>query len=388
MSATNGSLRSRSRLIGLALAVVFALSALFATAAGATTIPIKEKYLALGDSLAFGYSQQLFNEHLPAPPPTAFERGYAFYYASLKKFKAEGLQIVNNGCPGETTDSLIGNGPLGSVLDPVEGESPCAYHKVGLGLHNEYGGTKSQLESALEVIGVAAAHGTPVTTISLNIGANDELHAIAKCKAEVQHEYETEGKSKYGATPEAAVKGCIEAHVEALFGHILHNIGSILFTLRNGSLFGSVNYTGKIIFQGGYDPYGRVYKTAEEVTAAQAIGPQFKEAHLGELLTGSIGLAALLNFHEQKLVTDEGAEAAAEGHEAFKGCFVNPETNAVAATTFNPGLPKEAGLLGTLQKYTNMNNQTSSNGQPNGPDIHPTPVGYKRLGQLMFAGCG
>jgi hypothetical protein len=360
MSATNGSAVSYRRLLGCAVVLVLAMSAVFASSASAVKIPVTHSDLALGDSLAFGYSQQLFNENFPTESPTAFEHGYANYYFNISKAKAAGDQLQNLGCPGETTDSMIGNGPIGAALDPTEGESPCGYHKLGFPLHKEYGGTKSQLEAAIETIAVDAGTGKPVTTVTMQIGANDQLHAIAKCEAEVKHEFETEGKSKYGATPEAAVKGCIEAHVESLFTHILHNEGSITFALRNGSLFGGVNYTGKIVFQGGYDPYGNVFGT-------------------GELLVGSNALASLLNFHEKKLMTDEGVEAAEEGHEAFKACF------AVVQPTFNPGNAKEPTRL---QAWTNMANATESNGKKNGPDIHPTPTGYHELALLMNKGCG
>src|ERR1700738_184687 len=115
MSATNGSLRLRSRLIGLTLVAVFALCAMLASTASAT--PVKETTLALGDSLAFGYSAQTFNQHLlEGVPASAFETGYANDYQTLHKAKAAGSQLVNLGCPGETTDSMIGNGALGSVL--------------------------------------------------------------------------------------------------------------------------------------------------------------------------------------------------------------------------------------------------------------------------------
>lgn len=360
MSATNGSAtRSRGRLLGVSLALVFALTALFAANASAV-VPVSQSYTALGDSLAFGYSQELFNQNFPTESPAAFNHGYANYYLNHLAPALNGVQLQNLGCPGETTDSMIGNGPLGAALDP-EGESPCGYHKVGFPLHHEYGGTKSQLESALETIAVDAGTGVHVTTLSLNIGANDQLHAIAKCEAEVKHEYETEGKSKYGATPEGAVKGCIEAHVGPLFKHILKNIGSILFAIRHGSLFGGIDYTGKIIVQGGYDPYGNVFGN-------------------GELLVGSNGLASLLNFYEKKLVTDTGTEAAEEGHPPFEGCYSNPQTG-----RFNPGNKQEPYRL---QTWTNMANTTESNGKKNGPDIHPTPTGYNHLAKYMALDCG
>ncbi|HMD52132.1 MAG TPA: hypothetical protein VKG62_05400 [Solirubrobacteraceae bacterium] len=372
MSAKNGLLRSRSRLVGLAVVAAFALSAMLASTASAKP-PIKETYLALGDSVAFGYSAQLLNENLLAgDPATDFEHGYANYYLTMHKPVLNGIQLTNDGCPGETTDSVIGNGALAAALG-TEPEAPCAYHNVdGLPLHNEYGGPGvSQLENALGVIAVDSFTGKPVTTITLNIGANDELHAIAKCEAEVIYEFTHEPyTSKYGATPEAAVKGCLEAHAAELFTHILTNIGTISYVLHNGALFGGVNWAGKLVFLGSYDPYGTVYKTAAEVATAQAVGPQFAGAKLNELLTGSLPLAQILNLHENAIAPGIGA------------CFAN------VLPVFNSNTNKEPGEKGTLQKWTNMNNQTSSNGQPNGPDIHPTPVGYKKLAKLMTEQCG
>ena len=364
MSATNGSL---FRKLVTCMVAVFALSAILASAASAKPIPIKETQLTLGDSLAFGYSQQLFNENFPAESPSAFEAGYSEEYFDLQKPVNNGIQETNDGCPGETTDSMIGNGPLGAALDPETGESPCGYHKLGFPLHNEYGGTKSQLENTVETIAVDSFVGKPVTSITLNIGANDELHAISKCEAEVKSEYEKEGKSKYGATPEEAVKHCIEAHASGLFEHILKNIGSILFALRNaGTYFGGVNYTGTIAFVGGYDPYGAVFVTHQE------------------LLVGSNALASLLNFHENKLITDEGTEAAEEGHEAFHGCFQNPQP------LWNPGNKQEPVRL---KKWTNMANMKEDRGlkygekEADGPDIHPTPEGYIVLGKDLYLAC-
>ncbi|HWX97217.1 MAG TPA: hypothetical protein VNZ01_10245 [Solirubrobacteraceae bacterium] len=383
MQAMSGFALPFRRLGGCVVALVLVISALFASSAGATTVPVTHSDLALGDSLAFGYSQQLYNENEKAgDPATAFEHGYANYYFNGSKAKAAGDQLINDGCPGETTDSMIGNKALGAALDPTEGESPCpyqeawnAFHKNGLGgpLHHPYVG-KSQLEDALGVIGTEAAVGKPVQTVTLNIGANDELHAIAKCEAEAKPSEEAafikaleEGKSEKEAheAAEAAgkafVKKCVEEHATKLFEHILHNIGSIVFSLRHGSLFGSVDYTGKIVFPGAYDPFGNVFGT-------------------GELLTGSNTLASILDFHEKKLLTDEGVEAAEEGHEPFKACFTEVQK------TFNPGTAKEPT---NLQKWTNMANFTEFEGKKNGPDIHPTPLGYHEIGGvLMLKQCG
>jgi lysophospholipase L1-like esterase len=353
MSATNGStvLRSRGRIIGIALVAILALGAMFASAASAKVKPIKETTLAMGDSLAFGYSQQLFNENEKLGlPDTAFEHGYANEYVRIKHGAANGNQLVNVGCPGETTDSMIGTGPLGKAIDPT-GTLPCLYH-LGLGapLHHEYGGAKSQLESALEVLGTEAALGTPVTTITLNIGANDELAQIHACEKEVTEEFVKTGKSVYGATPTEAVKNCILSHVPALFTHILTNIGAILTVLREWQtkFGGPFNYTGKIVVQGSYDPYGNVFGT-------------------GELLPESNALAGALNLEESKVVA------------LFGACYANPQSQ------FNPGGKAEQKKL---QTWTNMANATEFEGKKNGPDIHPTPLGYLQLAKIMKAACG
>ena len=85
MSAKNGSTRSyrsSGRLIVCALAALLAMSALFAGTASAKTPPVTHSYLALGDSLAFGYSAKLYKENEAAgDPATAFEAGYVQDYA-------------------------------------------------------------------------------------------------------------------------------------------------------------------------------------------------------------------------------------------------------------------------------------------------------------------
>jgi len=360
MQATYGSaVRPGIRTICLA-AIVLAVSVLgFAsTASAAKKINPTQTYLAMGDSLAFGYSQQLFNENEKlGEPPTAFEHGYANkYWTKLKPYEQH-VALTNQGCPGETTDSMIGNGPLGAALEAnaeAHGEAPCAYHyAAGLPLHHEYGGTKSQLESTLEQIAVDSFTGVPVTTLSLNIGANDELRQIKKCETEVGEEWTNEGKSKYGgSSPSESFHFCVAANAKPLFEHILKNIGASLFAIREGSKFGGVNYTGKIIVQGGYDPYGSVF-TPEH-----------------ELLEGSNALAALLNQEEKKVV-----------EEHFGACYANPQP------LFNPE-GKSKREPERLQKWTNMANFTEYEGKKNGPDIHPTPAGYGELASVMFMQCG
>jgi lysophospholipase L1-like esterase len=371
MRSSNGvavAARLRTLVLVWAIAAALALSATVLAATASAAKPPHEGYLAIGDSLAFGYSQQLFNENeKTGENPAAFTNGYVDDY--LKTLPA-GVALTNDGCPGETTDSMIGNGPLSAQMAAAlgtTGEAPCAYKYVAKHpLHNEYVGTSSQLENALEVTKVIGKGENPITTITLNIGANDQLHQLRQCEAEVKTEFEKEGKSKYGATPEEAQKNCILVHIPVLFEHILRNIAGSLYTIRNGSQFcvpaatscpgkgeKGQDFAGKIVVQGGYNPFGAV------VTPGM------------ELLPGSNILVELLNFREANVVSQFGA------------CYANPQP------VFNPAVINEPGREpGQLQALTNMANTTVFEGKKNGPDIHATPAGYQELSNVMKADCG
>ncbi len=484
MSAKHGSaisFRRRVQLLVCALVAVLGVSSLAAVSANALP-PVKETYLALGDSLAFGYSSHTLNENvLTGDQPTDFETGYPNQYLVQEKYHQKGLQLVNDGCPGETSDSLIGNGPLAKGLEEAHVykivEAPCKYHNVEkLPLHNEYGldaenEPASQLEDALKVIGTEAYLGKPVTTISLDIGANDALHALERCETNIPKEFKEKGETKYleggkegkgtedqnngyvleqegrgdayyagVAAHEAEVaygKGeyakagekqaeaealgkaaekkfgeagalagsvCVEEEAEVVFPHIGANIAVTLYVLHHGASFGSINYTGRVIFVGQYDSYGRVYKTKGEVESAikaaekGEAGPGFLKSKLGELVPGTIGLTASLNEGLKKELTDGEPQAGEEGHEVENACWTGTEGGTKSTNAFNPGLGKEEGPNGSLQKFTNMNNQGKVEFENpetheteklyDGPDIHPTLMGYKDMAKLMKLDCG
>jgi lysophospholipase L1-like esterase len=220
MQAMNGAgglgVRRFCRLLGC-VAALAALSAMTVPSIAAAKTPkVNRTYLALGDSLAFGYSQQLFNENEKTfENPAAFEHGYASDYYNALNTKGK-LAFVNDGCPGETTGSLIGNGPLlakiQAAVPGATGEAACAYHYAdGLPLHNEYGGTSSQLESAIATINAARQAGKPVKAITIDIGANDQLHFVHRIEVEV------EGKitERVTALAEAQATGEIADKVKA-----------------------------------------------------------------------------------------------------------------------------------------------------------------------------
>lgn len=366
------------------LAALVALAAMTVPSIAAANVkikPVKNTYVALGDSLAFGYSQHALNENLPTgDSPTAFENGYASDYFNLIN-KGGRTQLINDGCPGETTESLIGDNPAllstmnaesgYRVSEPITGEAPCAYHyEDGLGLHHEYGGSKSQLESVLETISVEQAAGTPVKMISLDIGANDELHTVAKAEKEAAARVETFVVNEVVGQALAETGGHepeFRARIAELAGEYVENHGLELeqkgeayaleiiqndlpaeYEQIDTNVIGILNaihdagYHGKVIFEGTYDPYGRV----EGVTKiAGVIQPGANNQT--ELEPGFNAAAAQLVSLEQATLTKKRAQV--------KLCYSNAEAlfnpASVSETLANEQLEEER-----LAKWTNMGN--------------------------------
>jgi len=116
--------------------------------------PPKQYYLALGDSLAYGFEQAKFDAELATGTFDASTfTGYAGDFATLMKAVRPGLQEANLGCPGETTASysVAGGCPTPSIL-----------------LHVHY--VMSQRDAALAFL---HAHRGQVSPITLDLGAND-----------------------------------------------------------------------------------------------------------------------------------------------------------------------------------------------------------------------
>jgi lysophospholipase L1-like esterase len=175
--------------------------------------PPQQTYLALGDSLAFGYSEARFKEHEGDENPAFFETGYVNDFGDVLKIFEPGLQIVNDGCPGETTESLI--------------KGPCLY-QLAYPLHHPYtaGPDSAQLTDALSYL---HEHPGAVNPITIDIGANDALGLIDTCKKEL---------------------ACILAGVPALFEHVGANLTLILSDLRAAAP------GAEIVVLGLYNPFG------------------------------------------------------------------------------------------------------------------------------------
>src|SRR2546426_273360 len=64
--------------------------------------PPKHYYLALGDSLAYGYQYAKFLAEFPNIDATSFDTGYVDDLAARLRTVRPGIQTVNYGCPAET----------------------------------------------------------------------------------------------------------------------------------------------------------------------------------------------------------------------------------------------------------------------------------------------
>ncbi|GCE28287.1 hypothetical protein KDA_37710 [Dictyobacter alpinus] len=140
--------------------VVFVGSLLLfsAPSAHAATVGPKSHYLALGDSLAYGFQ-----------PDLDFSHGYAEdFYADLKNHGTS--SYANLGCPGETSTSMINGGCTFSVLRK--------FPYIG-----------SQLNAAVIYLKLNPGRVSPVT---LDIGANDMLPDINKSSCTVDPKWPTD----------------------------------------------------------------------------------------------------------------------------------------------------------------------------------------------------
>lgn len=120
--------------------------------------PPKRYYLALGDSLAYGFQP---DKALAGLPPEAFNTGYVDLFAARLRQLRPKIDTVNYGCPGESTTSF---------------RVSCIWKTSGHALHNDYAG--SQLDAALTFL---ASHFGRVSPITVSLYANDIHDFLQSC---------------------------------------------------------------------------------------------------------------------------------------------------------------------------------------------------------------
>src|SRR5215475_13964783 len=143
----------------LVLAVALAFGAGAASAGPVNGSDANGTYLALGDSVAFGYVPP---EAVPAPNYNS-----AHSFVGYPEFLAQQLneRVSNAACPGETSTSMLVPGAQSNGCENSPG-SPGGYRTL-YPLHVQYHGT--QMDYALHYL---AAH-KHTRLVTIDIGAND-----------------------------------------------------------------------------------------------------------------------------------------------------------------------------------------------------------------------
>jgi lysophospholipase L1-like esterase len=152
------------------------------------------QYLALGDSLAFGYSP------LVSPARAGKFIGYPDKVAAALK-----LHLTNAACPGETSSHLI---------DLAGTDNGCGSWRANFPLHATY--AKTQLAFA-----DAFLKSHPKTLlVSIDIGANDVQALVNRCGGMTTPE---QVQCIQGGLP--GVLATLSANLDTIYGHIRNRDG-------------------------------------------------------------------------------------------------------------------------------------------------------------------
>lgn len=180
-------------------------------------------YLALGDSIPFGFDPTEFFDGTATPNDFA---GYPEVLAGLVN-----RQHVNAACPGETSGSFItGTPPDNGCYGMGPGGEPP--FKTTIGLHTPY--TGSQLVFATTQL----VQNKNIKLLTLSIGGNDLSLLQAECTVPPVH-----GKKR---EVDAA---CVAAQLPWLLQNYAGKLGAILHSLRV-----QANYSGDLILMNYYVP--------------------------------------------------------------------------------------------------------------------------------------
>lgn len=227
----------------LAAAAVAAVCAGTVSADPVTGSDANGTYLALGDSVAFGYAPPN-----AVPAPNYFD---AHSFVGYPEYLAQQLneRVSNASCPGETAQSMLVAGAPSNGCENSPG-SPFGYATL-YPLHVQYQGT--QMDYALHYL--AAHHHTSLITI--DVGANDAF----LCQ-------------------ETTADHCASnAELLGVASEIAANLTAIFRDLRDVA-----GYRGPIV--------GLTYYSLSYSDPAQVAGAQFLNSVIAGVTTGNGGIVA------------------------------------------------------------------------------------------------
>jgi lysophospholipase L1-like esterase len=170
-------------------------------------------YLALGDSIAFGFDPTLMPSQPPFPAPDKFI-GYPERVAeSLHLLQSK--KEVNAACPGETSGSFL---TLGAP------DNGCQGFKAAVGLHTAYPGIAQATFAVSEL-----ASNKHINLVTLSIGGNDLLLL------------------EYYCATTTGFDACVNTYLPGVLTTYGDNLAKILTAIR-------ANYQGTLILMTSYAP--------------------------------------------------------------------------------------------------------------------------------------
>lgn len=181
--------------------LMFASNTGSASAATPKFNPPKSYYLALGDSVTYGYQASRI---VPGFTADDFDTGYVDEFATRLRSIQPTLQVVNYGCPGESSTTFIGGG--------------CPVALTSFPLHDPFSG--SQLDAALAFL---RAHRGEVSPITITLWGNDVRELLRACGPDLS---------------------CVLSGAPAMIDRLASNIDSILRRLRAAAPNAEIVVTG------------------------------------------------------------------------------------------------------------------------------------------------
>jgi lysophospholipase L1-like esterase len=239
-------------LLALAIPVVLAIpgTATSGTSQQPVYQPPQGYYLALGDSITYGFQPNKAH----AAPPSAFDTGYVDLFAARLRKLSPKIQVVNYGCPGESTKTFV--------------DGKCPGRGDVTGLHDAFKG--AQLDAALAFV---RAHRGQVSPVTLTLFGNDWLPLLLDiCKGNV---------------------ACVRKRAPSTTVSFASRLSSILERLRTAAP------TAEIIVTGAWNPdpsqlrqLRPIYRALEASIARAATGSRARVARMLPVLNppGKVGI--------------------------------------------------------------------------------------------------
>jgi lysophospholipase L1-like esterase len=278
-------------MVGLGMAVAMVLAIPGTATSGTSQQPVYQPpqsyYLALGDSITYGFQP---TNAKPGAPPSAFNTGFVDVFAARLRKLSPKIQVVNYGCPGESTKTFIHGG--------------CSGRGDVKGLHDAFKG--SQLDAALAVL---RAHPGQVSPVTLTLFGNDWFPLLLDtCKGNV---------------------ACVRKRAPSATASFASRLSSILQQLRAAAP------RAEIIVTGAWNPdpsqlqqLKPIYRSLEASIAGVATGSRARVAKMLPVFNppGNVGaqkarLCALtfICAKGDPHPTDAGYRAMADAHMAASG---------------------------------------------------------------------